>query len=140
MTASQLWVFINPAVVLSICMFSFILVIACGICECTSWFICLNQFALYNKTILFTTNVCYFCSNLAHIIPTTVYLDNIFDLSLFYNESKSEILYTIRLYFILNLHLVSYHTTSKQYKYTYTWPKNIILLFYAFPFQMTYLI
>jgi hypothetical protein len=100
--------------------------------------ICLNQFALYNKTILFTTNVCYFCSNLAHIIPTTVYLDNIFDLSLFYNESKSEILYTIRLYFILNLHLVSYHTTSKQYKYT--WPKNIILLFYAFPFQMTYLI
>jgi len=78
-----------------------------------------------------------FFSNLAHLIPTNVYLDNIFDLSLFYNESKSEILYTIKLYFILNLHLVSY-TTSKQNKYT--WPKNIILLFYAFPFQMTYLI
>jgi len=92
--------------------------------------ICLIQFALYNKTILFTTNVWYFCSNLAHLIATTV--------SLFYNESKSEILYTIKFYFILNLHLVSYHTTSKQYKYT--WPKNIILLFYAFPFQMTYLI
>ena len=100
--------------------------------------ICLIQFALYNKTILFTTNVWYFSSNLAHLIATTVYLDKIFYLSLFYNESKSEILYTIRLYFILNLHLISYHTTSKQYKYT--WPKNIILLFYAFPFQMTYLI
>jgi ankyrin repeat protein len=71
-----------------------------------------------------------FCSNLAHLIPTTAYLDKIFDLSLFYNESKSEILYTIKFYFILNLHLVSYHTTSKQDKYT--WPKNIILLFYAF--------
>ena len=93
---------------------------------------------MYNKTILFTTNVWYFCSNLAHLIATTVYLDKIFDLSLFYNESKSEISYTIKFYFILNLHLVSYHTTSKQYKYT--WPKNIILLFYAFPFQMIYLI
>ena len=100
--------------------------------------ICLNKFDLYNTTIIFTTNVWYFFFNLAHLILTTVYLDKIFDLSLFYNESKSEISYTIKFYFILNLHLVSYHTTSKQYKYT--WPKNIILLFYAFPFQMTYLI
>jgi hypothetical protein len=89
------------------------------------WFI-VQQYAYYFWIISNNIGVKLEINYLAHLIPTTVYLDKIFDLSLFYNESKSEILYIIKLYFILNLHLVSY-TTSKQYKYT--WPKNIILLF-----------
>ena len=93
-------------------------------------------FVQYDNPIYYKCWI-FFFFNVAHLIPTTVYLDKIFDLNLFYNELKSVIFSTIKLYFILNLHLVSY-TTSTQYKYT--WPNNIILLFYAFPFQMTYLI